>query len=564
MCAEWISLAEVALEGGMDRPVALHQGRTLDRRRFCGDVAGYAALLKQQAQQRYALYYEDAYPFAVVLFALLHAGKQVWIPGNNRSATAEKLVDLGCALLGEWSGQETVPDAKALDKAMLKPLELDRAQLHIFTSGSSGKPKAIAKTLLQLDLEAAALERQWGKWLGRAAAVATVSHQHIYGLLFRLLWPLAAGRCFHSTLYLSPEPMLKAARETSAYWVASPAQLKRLDDLTPWEGMARLAVIFSSGGPLSQETAGYIEQNSGKFLVEIYGSSETGGIGWRQTALETTWTPFAGIVLTRDSERCRLRSPFLPSTDPYVLEDAIALQTDGRFTLSGRLDRIVKVEEKRLSLNELEQVLRQSEWVAESHCLLLTGGRERIAAIVVLSGVGRTMLEQQGRPALIRLLRGQLMQVFDAVVLPRKWLFVNVLPTTLQGKVDHALLLQLMRLDPLKFPRALSCRFDHHKIELELHIRRDLIYFEGHFPEQPILPGLAQLAWAESYGRIFFAIEKPFLTMEVVKFKKIIHPEAVVTMTLEWKAATTGKLYFELNSATAAHSSGRMIYGSRK
>jgi hypothetical protein len=562
MRAETLSLAHAALDDGIDCPVAWHNGHIRNRQSFCAEVARYTALLLPQARQRYALYYQDAYPFAVLLFALLHAGKEVWIPGNNRPATAEQLASLDCQLLGEWGGVETLPDPLPRSEAILKPLNLAGAQLYIFTSGSSGEPKAIAKTLLQLQLEISALERQWGQRLGRAQAVATVSHQHIYGLLFRLLWPLAAGRCFHSPLYLSPEPMLKAVRETPAYWVASPAQLKRLDDETAWDEIARLTFIFSSGGALSQETAQRIEQRSGRTVMEIYGSSETGGIAWRQTAAEAAWTPFADVALTPGSERCFLRSPFLPGTEPYPLDDAIAIHKDGRFTLSGRLDRIIKVEEKRLSLDELEQALRQSDWVTESHCLLLKDGRDRIAAVIVPTEKGRAVLERQGRAALTGSLRKQLLQAFDAVVLPRKWLFMNLLPSTPQGKIDNALLLKLMRLDPCKFPRLLSCRFDNATVRLELHARRELIYFKGHFPEQPILPGVAQLAWVEGYGKILFGIEQPFLTMEVVKFKKIIQPEALLTLTLEWKEAN-GKLYFELNSGSDSHSSGRMVYGAR-
>jgi 3-hydroxymyristoyl/3-hydroxydecanoyl-(acyl carrier protein) dehydratase len=100
------------------------------------------------------------------------------------------------------------------------------------------------------------------------------------------------------------------------------------------------------------------------------------------------------------------------------------------------------------------------------------------------------------------------------------------------------------------------------KVTLEFRIQPELVYFQGHFPGQPILPGVAQLAWVERYGKILFAIEQPFLTMEAIKFKKIIQPKALITITLEWNAVS-GKLYFELCSSTASHSSGRMVYGAR-
>ena len=565
MCAELISLAECALAGrNNDRTVAVHAGQIIDRQRFCAEVAAQAETLVEQSQQRYALYYDASYPFAVLLFALLHAGKQVWIPGNNRPATAEKLLQQGCRLLGEWPDNvgliSEAPPVK--NTCLMMPLDLQQVQLTIFTSGSSGQPKAIAKTLLQLRREVEVLERQWGAMLGLAAAAATVSHQHIYGMLFRLLWPLAAGRCFHSQMFLSPEPMLNAIGVTPAYWVASPAQLKRLDERTAWDDIARLSAIFSSGGALSAEVARQIEQRSGQQVVEIYGSSETGGIGWRRTTAGASWTPFAGISLScGQGVNCQLHSPFLHEVSSYRLDDRIELHDDGRFTLSGRLDRIVKVEEKRLSLDELEQTLQQSDWVAQAHTLLLTDRRDLIAAVIVLTGSGKARLQQQGRAAVIRQLRTQLMQSFETVVLPRKWLFVEALPLSPQGKIDNTMLRQLLMLDSAKFPQLLFCQLEGDKVKLELRIQPELVYFTGHFPGQPILPGVTQLAWTEQYGKLFFGIEQPFLTMEVIKFKKIIQPEALITMTLEWKA-DSGKLYFDLSSATESHSSGRMVYGT--
>lgn len=565
MCAELIPLARVALDEAEERPVAVHDGRVVARRIFSSEVAGLSAALAGQPQQHFALYDEAAYPFALALFALLHAGKRVWIPGNNRPATAERLMARGCRLLGVWPGQETGIGRAGIKYVSggMKALDLNRSQLIIFTSGSSGEPKTIEKSLSQLQNEVTALERQWGAKLGCAAAVATVSHQHIYGLLFRLLWPLAAGRPFFSQLFLSPEPMFNALSGRKAYWVASPAQLKRLDQLSPWKEIGELAALFSSGGPLPGEAAERIERLGGRETIEIYGSSETGGIGWRHSPGERFWRPFAGIQLTQDDRgRCRLSSPYLPEPRSCSLDDRLVLYDDGRFTLAGRVDRIVKVEEKRLSLDQLERTLQQLDWIEQAHCLLLAGERERIAAQLVLGEDGEKALLRHGRKALIRRLRRHLMETFETVVLPRKWLFVDSMPLTAQGKVDTALLSQLWRLEPGKFPQLLFCRRSANRVVLEVRVRTGLAYFDGHFPGQPILPGVAQLAWVEAYGKLFFAIDRPFLTMEVIKFKKIIQPGALLTMTLEWKDET-GKLYFEIHSATASHSSGRMVYGER-
>ena len=87
-------------------------------------------------------------------------------------------------------------------------------------------------------------------------------------------------------------------------------------------------------------------------MLEIYGSSETGGIGCRERA--TGWTLFPGMKLTSAGNRWRLDSPYLPEGLMFYLDDNISLAENGRFLLHGRADRIVKIEEKRLSLTEME------------------------------------------------------------------------------------------------------------------------------------------------------------------------------------------------------------------
>ncbi|PKM35384.1 MAG: AMP-dependent synthetase [Gammaproteobacteria bacterium HGW-Gammaproteobacteria-10] len=563
MCVEPIPLSRCALPSHHARTVAVHAGQRLDRRSFCADVAAAAAALQHRTESCHALYHEDAYPFAVLLFALWHSNKKVIIPGNNCQVTADELAGQGVALIGAWHGRESSlasPAEAHIEWHSLNPTE---TKLTLFTSGSNGKPKAIVKTLLQLQHEVDALEAQWGRLLGESAAVATVSHQHIYGLLFRLLWPLASGRCFYSQLFLSPEPMLKALAGQSAYWAASPAQLKRLDELTAWNQLAGFSAIFSSGGPLPPDAAAQIERLCGQRVIEVYGSSETGGIAWRCSAQDTRWTPFAGIGLSRgEDSRCLLTSPYLPDASAYPMDDRIKLHGDGRFSLMGRLDRIVKVEEKRLSLDALENALTQSDWVEQAHCLLLSNRRDRVATAIVLTESGLDALRRQGRAAVFKSLRRQLQRAFESVVLPRKWLFFDSLPITRQGKIDHALLRQLFALDSAKYPQLLYCRIAANSVELELRIQPELVYFEGHFPGMPILPGVTQLAWAEHYGKLFFSIEQPFLTMEAVKFKKIILPDALIKMVLEWRDEA-GKLCFELSSVSESHSSGRMLYGVR-
>jgi 3-hydroxymyristoyl/3-hydroxydecanoyl-(acyl carrier protein) dehydratase len=311
------------------------------------------------------------------------------------------------------------------------------------------------------------------------------------------------------------------------------------------------------------DSASQIESNCGQKVLEIYGSSETGGIAWRQGVNNEFWTLFDGLKITQDTvDESFLASPYLVSKSPYLLDDKIELLDHCTFNLLGRKDRIVKVEEKRLSLDELEHHLSESLWIQQVHVLLLTGKRDKIAAILVLTDSGSAYIQQHGREQLIKKLRQQLLNSFESVVLPRKWLFMQSFPLNPQGKIKQSLLIELLLLDSLQFPQILDCDIQEKTVGLTFRILPKLICFTGHFPQHPILPGVIQLSWVESFGKIFFNIDLPFLCMEVIKFKKIICPADIIQMKLTWKP-DSAKLYFELNSKTNSHSSGRMVYGTQ-
>ena len=571
-------------------PIAYHAGRFYYADQFYGAVRHWVKRLESQPVQRYALFTEDAYPFAVMLFALFHAGKEVWIPGNSRPGTALQLQQLDCQLIGDWDTARTFDyclESTTCSSMPLLPLDPAETKLVMFTSGSTEHPRPVIKQLIQFQLEIETLERQWGKQLAHASALATVSHQHIYGLLFRVLWPLSSGRCFHSDCYINPETLVKSVQDTAAYWIASPAHLKRLDCGSPWEGIASLCAVFSSGGAVQHEVAQQILASSGQPVIEIYGSTETGGIGWRLQGNDplTPWALFEGMSLTQTNDGWELHSPYLqiPPLPPFSkggitpnfltlppfgkggqggfqLDDKISLQDDGRFILHGRLDRIVKIEEKRLSLTEMEQRLMAMPWVAEAFTLMITNHRDVVGAAIVLTEDGERSLKTLGRKPLIKQLRNALYQHFEAVVLPRKWLFLDRMLLTSEGKIDLPIFKYLLDLDNRKFPYVLDVEKTAHSVELKLNVPEKLLYFPDHFSSYPILPGVVQIAWAEHFGKLFFAIDEPFSHMEVIKFVKVIQPGSELKLNLIWKASS-GKLYFNFSSESGAHGSGRIVYG---
>jgi 3-hydroxymyristoyl/3-hydroxydecanoyl-(acyl carrier protein) dehydratase len=530
---------------------------------FKAAVGYWTDRLQAQSFTRYALYTEDAYPFAVLLFALFHAGKQVWIAGNNLAGTAQQLQLHGCQLLGDWHTEHPFNyqlTAAQPTSTVLSALNPADTYLMLFTSGSTGEAKPIKKHLIHLQREIITLEKQWGSLLGCSAILATVSHQHIYGLLFRVLWPLSAGRCFHSSVYLNPENIAHLSQNIPACWVASPAHLKRLDQNSPWSAIAGLSAIFSSGGVLHEPIKQLIYKHSGQHVIEIYGSTETGGIAWRQK--ESAWQLFDGLHVSTVNDNSLLHSPYLSKSNLVVgfpLNDQLDMYADGRFTLLGRTDRIVKIEEKRLSLTELEQRITSTPWVSEAFTLALSKSRDIVGAAVVLTPEGHQQLAANGQNALIKQLRTQLRRWFDAVVVPRKWLIIDSLPLSPQGKINQALLKTLLDLNTQKLPQLHSVCAGLDTVILNLRVPEELLYFPDHFTSYPLLPGVVQIAWVEYFSQLFFTIDQDFLAMEVIKFVKTIHPGDALVLTLHWNS-TTNKLQFNFCSGDIPYSSGRLLY----
>src|SRR4030095_722693 len=167
--------------------------------------------------------------------------------------------------------------------------------------------------------------------------------------------------------------------------------------------------VFSSGGPLSFEVACDAKRLLGLVPIEVYGSSETGGIAWRQqyTRMDEAWTPMPGVTCRIDSEEgvLEVRSPHLPGDNWFRTADRALSLGDNRFLVKGRVDRIVKIEEKRISMAAIERELMASSMVADARVIVMDGRRPRIAAFIVPSAIGRRKLAEVGELWFHRALR---------------------------------------------------------------------------------------------------------------------------------------------------------------
>ena len=434
----WQRDGELVVAFGPDGEVTLAELRrgSLQLARAMARHAGAS-----QPGARWALCFDDSLLFTQALLACALGGYQAILPGHQRLAGLQALQAQFDGLLtdGELPGaalavpQLRLPllvadDEREADGAALPPERLD---LTLFSSGSTGEPKAIPKAWPQLEAELRVQMALWGERLVDTRVLASVSHQHIYGLLFRILLPLALGRPFDRRSIDYPEQL---ALQTAPWClIASPAFLSRLDPAIPAAGCR---LIVSSGGPLQPGDAHQAKLLLGQLSVEIFGSSETGGIGWRQRhQVQTPWTTLPGVEVRVGPDQCLLlRSPFLPTAEWLDCADRI-LMTGAGFELLGRQDRVIKLEEKRISLDEVEARLQALVEVESAAVLpLLQGQRQILGAVLVLSEAGTARWAELGPGRFLLALRQQLRPWLEPVALPRSVRRVEQMPVNAQGK----------------------------------------------------------------------------------------------------------------------------------
>ena len=259
----------------------------------------------------------------------------------------------------------------------------------------------------------------------------------------------------------------------------------------------------------------------------------------------------------RIEEDClAVASPHLETLDWWRTQDRVEALADGRFRLLGRADRIVKIEERRVSLDALERALCADPAVADARVLVLPGQREQLAAVVVPRDAGLLDIDAEGRRSFTQRLSALLAAGHDAVSRPRRWRLVPALPVNAQGKSTQASLQALFQ--PSMPPLRWLDRSDS-TATVQLALDPSLRVFDGHFPQVAVLPGVAQVDWAIRLGRQVFAMPPRFLRMDTVKFQQLARPGDVLLLQLDWDAARA-VLGFRFSSDHGVHASGKVLF----
>ncbi|MBY0401411.1 AMP-binding protein [Myxococcota bacterium] len=526
----------------------------------------------------------DRYAIAAALLGALARGHAVALPPNlrresifavqSRPEIAALLHDTEAGIPLRLSQLLASPDGGPPLVAPFAPRAGVLAT--VFTSGSTGPLVAAPKTAAALFGEAHALAKSFGIGPGDRI-VGSVPPVHIYGLLFTLLLPLAAGAAFARETPHHAEAIAHCVRShRAALLVTVPVQLRALAGLR--EGaLAGLAQVVSSTGPLPDAVAREFRERHGLAVREVFGSTETGGIAHRLRSAEPPerWRPFDGVeVSTSVDGRLAVDSPFLDEAlpRPFVTGDLVELAADGRFEHLGRVDGIVKIAGRRVSLQEMEDALRRQPGVADA----------AVVAIAAEAGRGHQLLAAVA-PADCELarVRAGLLEQFEPSCLPRRLIGLDAVPREENGKLQRARVLRRFGLGPDE--RPLGRALDFETVELRREGEREGEFeegieaggagrvsqvrasvrlpagwdaFDGHFEGHPVLAGALQMKeLILPLVRHAFPELRAVRGLSRVKFTGRIVPEDALTIALV-RVGAGARIRFEILRGDELCSSG--------
>lgn len=298
-------------------------------------------------------------------------------------------------------------------------LKMRFAAITFRTSGSTGTPSKCMQTMLDLDTEVAAMADIVGP---RRRVAALVPPHHIYGFLHTVRLPLQFGvetvdlRCSGPGSWASMMAPGDLVIATPHMWSLLAEAGRRLPDDV---------IGVTSTAPMPAALATKLSALGLTRLIEIYGSSETAGIGWR----DDPTAPYELFEFWRVADDGRAIAR--PSAEPIKLNDVVTWQGDRHLRVGPRGDGMVQIGGINVNPSDIGRRLCRHEAVLD--CVVraqrnVDPARARLEAFVVTR---ETMMNE---PLFADELAIWCASQFDAAERPIAFTFGSSIPRNPIGK----------------------------------------------------------------------------------------------------------------------------------
>lgn len=382
-----------------------------------------------------------------------------WRSGRKRAE--EQAASIG--LVAAWrEGASGGPELVPLGESSFVPPEEPLAYI-MFTSGSSGRPKAVGISCRQLEA-----------YLSSAGAILGIREDDRVSQFFELSFDLSVHDMFLTWLHgaclvhvpdehrLYPPLFVRDTR--ISIWFSTPSALRRLEE-PPFPPLSGLRESIFCGEPLFVSQARkWREHAPDSRIWNFYGPTETtiavSACGWPRGAagpearagVVSIGSPFSGHELAlSESGELKVRGPQV--CDGYYRAAAhgafqrdsegriwyatgdLATKEGGNFFFIGRADRQVKILGQRVELTEVEEALSSLLGGAHVAAIALPATESASAALYAF-----VSCEVGDERALFRRIRERLPEAMVPLEI-----FRISMPYTPHGKTDYAELEAILR-----------------------------------------------------------------------------------------------------------------------
>lgn len=425
--------------------------------------------------------------------------------------------------------------------------EYKKSYFYLKTSGSTGEPVLIKKYIYQMINEAKCIQNLLGSDFTNKNVCSIVPHHHMYGMTFAVFMPIVLN-----FPVAERSPLLENLSQLEEnILITSPEFLKKVvlyNKNYISDEFRNIELIITAGSILDDNIRLALNNITNAKILNIYGSTETGIIAYD---VGQGFYLFDSVVIKNINGENEIISDW---SMPYTLKDNIVLNGN-KLEIHGRNDRVVKIADKRFSLDMVETYIKNSDLIYDAYAYVVNN---RIGALISLTEKGKSLFKNAGKKGVVEDIEKYTSNTFGNNL--RYYKIVANIVRNENGKL-------LKKENDDLIHKHQELEFIQEKVEKDednmtalfsAYVREDIQYFPFHFYSFPLVPGFIELDYivklAEKFGYDFSKINK----ISNLKFSSFIRPCDNMKVEL---IMSSNLVKFNIYTDVSKSASGSIKYG---